>query len=227
MVQRELARRTPGRSRHSGVHLFSGRIVCGVCGSTFGSKVWHSNSKYRRVIWQCNHKYEGDEVCGNTHLTDTQVEEAFLSAVNKLLENRDTIHRDFQKIKKKLYSTAGLEKERVSLEEEMNVASGLIDQLIAENARKAQDQAEYQRRYDELVSRFEAAKNNLAQVASEIERRTLVRETIETFLTDLEKQDKAITSFDEETFCSLVDHITVYGADDIRATFKNGSEIKA
>ena len=30
MVQREMARRTKGRNRHSGVHLFSGKIKCGV-----------------------------------------------------------------------------------------------------------------------------------------------------------------------------------------------------
>lgn len=61
MVQREIAHRNPGRNRHSGVHIFSGKIKCSQCGSWYGSKVWHSNSKYRRIIWQCNHKYNNDE----------------------------------------------------------------------------------------------------------------------------------------------------------------------
>lgn len=88
-------------------------------------------------------------------------------------------------------------------------------------ARLREDQAEYQRRYDELVSRFEDAKSALTKVVAEIDRRTLVRKTIETFLADLNKQEKVIASFDDETFCSLVDHITVYGSNDIRVTFKN------
>lgn len=70
LVQQELERRKQSRGRHSGVHLFSGKIRCGQCGEWYGSKTWHSNSKYRRVVWQCNHKYDGDEKCTTAHLTD-------------------------------------------------------------------------------------------------------------------------------------------------------------
>ena len=49
-VQDELKRRCPGRNRYSGVHVFSGKVKCGQCGSWYGSKVWHSNDKYRRTI---------------------------------------------------------------------------------------------------------------------------------------------------------------------------------
>lgn len=49
-VQDELKRRCPGRNRHSGIHDFSGMIKCGQCGSWYGSKVWHSTSKYRKII---------------------------------------------------------------------------------------------------------------------------------------------------------------------------------
>lgn len=58
-VQLELARRktSPRRTYCNGP--FAGKIICGDCGGVFGSKVWHSNSKYRRVIWRCNAKYNG------------------------------------------------------------------------------------------------------------------------------------------------------------------------
>ena len=63
MVQRELARRTKGKNRHSGVHLFSGRIKCGDCGGWYGSKVWHSPEKCKRTVWQCNQKYKNEVRC--------------------------------------------------------------------------------------------------------------------------------------------------------------------
>ena len=72
-VQRELERRKQGKGRHSGVHLFSGKIKCGQCGEWYGSKVWHSNSKYRRVIWQCNHKFQNNEKCTTPHLYDDDI----------------------------------------------------------------------------------------------------------------------------------------------------------
>ena len=58
-VQTELARRKRISRQYSGKSIFSSRIVCGDCGSYFGSKVWNSTSKYRRVIWQCNSKFQG------------------------------------------------------------------------------------------------------------------------------------------------------------------------
>ena len=58
-VQTELARRKQISRQYSGKSIFSSRIVCGDCGSYFGSKVWNSTSKYRRVIWQCNSKFQG------------------------------------------------------------------------------------------------------------------------------------------------------------------------
>ena len=43
MVQREILKQGKGKKYHSGVHLFSTKIKC-------DSNVWHSNSKYRKVI---------------------------------------------------------------------------------------------------------------------------------------------------------------------------------
>ena len=37
-------------------------IVCGECGSQFGKKVWHSNDKYRCVVYRCNKKYTGKKL---------------------------------------------------------------------------------------------------------------------------------------------------------------------
>lgn len=85
MVQREMAKRGGGKKYRSGVHLFSSRIRCGECGSWYGSKVWHSNSKYRRTIWQCNHKFDGDCRCSTPHLSDDDIKRLFLSAANRLL----------------------------------------------------------------------------------------------------------------------------------------------
>lgn len=44
---------------------------------------------------------------------------------------------------------------------------------------------------------------------------------LESFLSDLQKQDKLLTDFDPLLWHSLVDYITVYANNDIRFTFKN------
>ena len=65
-VQEEIKRRREGRSRYSGVSIFSSKIKCAQCGSWYGAKVWHSTDKYRRTIYRCNKKYDGHK-CQTSH----------------------------------------------------------------------------------------------------------------------------------------------------------------
>ncbi|MBQ6321962.1 MAG: recombinase zinc beta ribbon domain-containing protein [Lachnospiraceae bacterium] len=75
--------------KHSGATIFSGKIRCGCCGGWYGSKVWHSNNKYRRVIWQCNHKFKDKTRCKTPHLTEDEIKAAFVRMVNKLYADRE------------------------------------------------------------------------------------------------------------------------------------------
>ncbi len=68
LVQAEIARRKEIGKVYSSSNIFSTKLVCSCCGGFFGSKVWHSTSKYRRVIWQCNHKFQNGEKCKTPHL---------------------------------------------------------------------------------------------------------------------------------------------------------------
>lgn len=84
MVQNEIARRKQDGGRYSGVSIFASKIKCGECGGWFGAKVWHSNDKYRRGIYRCNHKYGGKK-CQTSHVTEREVKTAFVTAFNRIL----------------------------------------------------------------------------------------------------------------------------------------------
>lgn len=151
MVQREMAKRGKGKKYHSGVHAFSTKIKCGECGSWYGSKVWHSNTKYRKTIWQCNHKFDGDCRCQTPHLTDEEIQLHFLSAANKLLATKAAVIANGREMQALLFDTTELEAEQTQLLEETQVVSDMVQQAIQENARTALNQTEYQKRYDSLV----------------------------------------------------------------------------
>ena len=95
LVQAEIARRARGKSRYSGVGIFSSRIKCAECGSWYGSKVWHSNDKYRKVVWRCNHKYDGGEKCATPHFDEETIKTLFVRALNIFCGERDEIIVDF------------------------------------------------------------------------------------------------------------------------------------
>ena len=107
----------------------------------------------------------------------------------------------------------------------MAAEADAVQELIAQNARVAQDQEEYNTRYDALVSRYEATKAERDKLASEIRHRGIRRREFQRFITALEKLPENIAEFDEALWGSLVEHVTVYSKDDIRFTLPCGIEI--
>lgn len=222
MVQIEMEKRQSDKNRHSGVHIFSSKIKCSECGNWYGSKVWHSNSKYRRTVWQCNHKYSGNKKCQTPHLDEETVKELFIKAVNKLLEEKDEVIANFESIKNVLYDTGPLETQQAELQNEMEIVAEMIQQCINENAKVALNQEEYQKRYDWLVQRFNATKANLETVSAALNDKITRRKIMERFLQDLKKQEQLLTDFDPLLWRSLVEYVTVFKENKVDVTFKNG-----
>ena len=224
LVQAEIERRKAGK-RYSGVTIFSNRIKCGECGHWYGSKVWHSNDKYRRVIYQCNHKFDGEKKCSTPHLVEEEIKTAFIKAVNKLLKGRNDMLENIRLVKEQICVTADLEAESQRLMRELQVLSDMVQRCINENARIAQDQTDYQKRYDELVSRYDATKAKYDTAEQGIKKRRAKAERLDAFVTAIKEQGTVVTEFDEGLWGTLVDFITVYSKEDISVTFKDGTEI--
>jgi hypothetical protein len=221
LTQIEIERRKSGNNRHSGMGIFASKIKCGCCESWYGSKVWHSNSKYKRTIYQCNHKFKNGEKCTTPHLYEEQIQTAFITAVNKLISDKKRIIADFRDCEKVIFNMTEIENEREKLSSELSVTADLIQKIISENARIALDQTEYQKRYDGLVERFESTKLRLSEVEEQLSQKRSRKEIFRKFISDLEKQDGLISEFDSYLWCSLVDFVTVDKDGKLTFTFKN------
>ena len=128
----------------------------------------------------------------------------------------------FYEVKDEIFDTAPLEAERNAIHSEMAVLSETTQKAIAENARIAQDQGEYQKRYAELVEMFETAKARFEELTAKIADKQARCRDSEAFVSELAKQNDYITEFDERLWHGLVDYATVYSETDIRFTFKTG-----
>jgi len=76
--ERRQTRKERRKERMSGVRLFSGKLICGQCGSYYGSQVWHSTT-YNDVVWQCRKKVKSQ--CGGKRIYDMSIQ----IALDKLL----------------------------------------------------------------------------------------------------------------------------------------------
>ena len=136
LVQQELARRKEQKRPHSGSSIFSGKIICGCCRNTYGSKVWHSNDQYRRVIWQCNAKFRNAEKCTTPHLTEEQIKGVFVTAMNRLIADKNDVLTDCRLIMRQLTDCTEIDAELEKILEERSVLEELLRRLIEQNARE-------------------------------------------------------------------------------------------
>ena len=226
-VQEMIAERKQ-RIGFSGSTIFSSKIKCSCCGGWYGSKVWHSTDQYRKIIWRCNAKYGKKTYrCKTPHVTEDEIKAAFIRAVNRLAADRETLLEDLREVQQTLSDTGALVQRLRKLDERMNTEAEAVQEMIATNARIAQNQEEYSAAYDALVSRYEASKAERDQVDAEIRQRGIRHREFERFIAEVEKLPEVVAEFDEALWGSLVAYVTVYAKDDLRFTMTDGSEIKA
>ena len=227
LVQAEILRRKSLGKQYNSKSIFAARIVCGDCGNFYGSKVWHSTSKYRRVIWRCNHKFNGVCKCNTPHLYEDAIKEKFISACNQLFENHDEILENCRMMQNLLTDCTEIDEKQQLVLQEMEVVSELTRKYIMENSRTIQNQDEYNAHYNALVERYEKLQKKSFSLQKQKEERLAKRDLIGGFILELSKCKELLIGFDEKLWVAAVDKVTVFQNGGLVFTFKDGTEIKA
>ena len=89
----------------------------------------NENDKYRRVIWQCSHKFKDKTRCRTPHLTEDEIKAAFVRMVNKLYADREFYITELTAVKNRLGDTTALEKERRILDEQFGIDAKAVNDL--------------------------------------------------------------------------------------------------
>ena len=112
-------------------------------------------------------------------------------------------------------------------EARLSIDAKAVNDLIARNARVAQDQKEYNERYDALVSRYEETERRRDGVAEQIDQIMIRRRKIERFIESVKDLPELITKFDAGQWACLVESMTVYDKDRIVWKLTCGMEIES
>ena len=210
------------KGRKSSTTIFSSKLVCGDCGHFFGSKVWHSTSKYRRVIYRCNQKYKGTERCSTPHVTEDEVKQWFISAVNQMLENKYEVLENID-ILIQMVNTDSIDERISSLETETEVVGQMVSNLIMGNARMSQNQDEYQIKYRQISDKYESLIKEIENL--EVQKFSIAKRHKELldFHNVLRMQDGLLTAFDEFLWESIVESVKINSGKEIYIQFKNGT----
>ena len=225
MVQQEIKKRTKGGRRYSGVGIFGSKIKCMERGSWYGTKVWHSNDKYKKTIYRCNYKYEEKKVCETPHLNEEEIKEIAIIAINKVLRNKKEIIETIESVISKIGDVSNLNKKKIKYEQELKVITELTEEHINNNKTTLQNQKEYNDKYDELVRQYDETKSKYDLLVEEISVDLARRKLLEKYVSDLKEQKTLIKNFDEMIFAGFIDYIEVY-KDKKVVVFKDGKRIE-
>ena len=225
-VQAEFVRRKSLGRAYSGKSVLSAKLVCEDCGAFFGSKVWHSNSRYRRTIWQCNGKFTNEEHC-HTPAVDTEtVQQLFIKAYNLMMQDRGHIIKDCEEWRQKLMDFGTLDVDIERQLEETHVVAELVKAAVKENASTAQSQEAYIKKYEALTQRYEKAAAELERLQALRTSRSQQDKKMELYIRTLKKQPEVMHEWDDTIWTVMIEKAVVHRSGEITFVFQNGTEIR-
>ena len=228
LVQQELAKNALHGSGRSNASCFSGKVRCAACGEYFSPKTWHSNDPYKKRVWQCNGKYRERslEHCQTPYLSEERLRAAFVCAFNEVVADRERYIAAMEPAIALLTNCTDLDGEAEILAERAAGVYAQMEELVADNARRYQDQTEYRERYAELQRRHEVIKARQAEIEAERRGRVAKQENMRQFLETVRQREALLTGFDEALWRATVEVVTVYAAGAIGVSFRDGRAVR-
>jgi len=185
----------------------SAKLVCGECGGFYGSKVWGSNTKYRKEVWICNDKYKGAEKCNNTHVSEEEVI-ANAKLAQKMLG-------DFSKI----------DEEIEQLNQEINEIAKLSRMAINQNAKVAINQDQWSYQHQKYLERNKKASEKILELEKVKRERANRNYFLKKYIDDLQSVEGLLQEFDENIWQSVVEKVVVMEDGELEFWFKYGENI--
>ena len=226
LVQAEIERRKGLGKEYSGSSIFSAKLVCSCCGGFFGSKVWHSTSKYRRVIWQCNHKFKNGEKCKTPHLYEDEIKKRFIEVCNRIATDKEDLIASCRQIVEMLSDTAAIDRKIKEQYIYLNGLAASMQQFIRENAMHPQGEDFYDTKLAEYEKQRAEGETRLKGLQSQKAARLSRKELLDGLVNALEESGILIDKFDERLWRLMVEKATVDTDGKLTFTLRNGMEIE-
>ena len=209
-------------SKYLNRYPFSGKIICGQCGSKFKRRVMTSGK--HKITWCCSTHISDIDKCSMKSIPDSEIEYAFITMMNKLIYGHKTV------LKPLLDSLSGMNSE------ESLARIQEIDKKIEENGEQQKvliglmtkgylDPAVYNKGNNDLlheVGRLQQQKESLIRLLnSDGETQKVVNALLR-----FTSKSSMLLEFNSDVFDRFVDHITVHSREEIGFDLKCGITLK-
>lgn len=222
-VQEELQRRANLRTGnanskkkrvYSSKYALSTIIFCGKCGDLYRRVAWSSKEKGKSYVnWRCVNRIEnGPTVCDAETISEQEIQNAVVRAINKTLGGKDIM---LEKLKKNVESV---------LLDDKCVTTEYLDSRLAELQEELVKAVGNQDRIDKIAEEIDDLRTKKSTLILKSAERDALMDRIEEMRIFLEQQTSRITDYDEQLVRRMIEKIVVF-PDRFEFTFKSGTSI--
>ena len=201
-------------------YLFSGRIICGECGSHFRRQKIYIGKPYEKIIWTCHRHVEDKEFCHMKAIREDVLQQAFTDMWNKLYTNQGTI---LEPLLKALTELAERKPDSAEIEQLDNEIHSLSEQsrILNQVMKKGyMDSVLFMEKNNQLSHRLTECRRKKTLLARKQKRTKEIVRTEQ--LIGLVKEEEYQTTFNEELFDLTVREIKISLDHEISIVLKNG-----
>ncbi len=237
-VQNEIVRRqnhSHDKTKYSNRYCFSGKLVCGYCGTRFKRRINNAKSKNSQTVWECGisvrHGREkinetGNKIgCNNKSIREKVIENAFLNVLDDFITERQNIIENIENTLKKALNKNELE---VNQSEKLQ---GIIERIQAKKKKLVElymenmiSKEEFHNMSDELNSQIESHKNEIDKINTLHSQQQNFDELMKTIRKNIESIVN-LEEFSGEVCRTVLDKVIIYGRDSMEFHI-NGNSIK-
>ena len=236
-VQEETARRRAmasgtkksaptGLGKYSSKHAMTGLLICGECGTPYRRIVW-TQKGIKRPVWRCANRLDhGKTLCKRSPTLDEKpLQEAVLAAVNALMSRKDELSngvasemiQELAPVPGEVLSLGDIERAIVDL-------SQRFDQLMNETDGEESIQRNLDQ-FREISEQLALLKNRKAHALGVQAENEVMAKKLRCAAAVMEAAPVEVTEWNESVVHQLVEEIKVLSKDEIKVTFRNGTEL--
>ncbi len=195
--------------------LFSCLLECGFCGSNLSRRSWHSNSQYKKTIWQCvTGTKKGKKFCPDSKgIEEIAIEKAFLESYRQLTSNNKDIVDKFLELIESTLKDNTLEKNIKKLEREISKITNKQNSLVDLRLEEKIEEKLYEEKYIDLQKEYSEKNKEKENLEYNLENNNEIKNRMKTFKTMLERKE-VLKEFDRYVFESIVEKVIVGEVDE-------------
>lgn len=213
-----------GGEKYKNRYLFSSRIICGGCGSSFRRQKVYIGQPYEKIIWTCHKHVENKNECPVKAVREDMLQQAFTTMWNKLYTNRGSILEPLLKELTEFSADMPDTEEIGQLDNEiqnLSEQSRILSQVMKKGY---MDSALFMESNSQLAQRLTECRRKRALLARKQKR---TKETVRTqqLIALLAEQKKPLKEYDEKLFDLTVKEIRISKEHDITFCLYNGLQL--